>query len=136
MIKGYKAVMILASIGIALAIYLLYEYIALPTFSPCYINSYINCEASTKGPLANTFGIPTALYGLTGYFLILIGALRRKPKLIFGMATFGLLFCLRITFLEFFVVKAICPVCMACQVDMLITFILSVIILKKAGTKS
>lgn len=120
----YKIVKPLAVFGIILALYLLYEYLSPVHKSLCYVNSYINCEASTKGPLANTLGIPTAIWGLTGYIIILISALKKWPKLLFGMATFGLFFCLRITFLEIFVVKALCPVCLACQLDMIALFIL------------
>lgn len=124
MTKIYKATTILSVIGIGLALYLLYEYFSPPHQSLCYVNSYINCEASTKGELANTLGIPTALYGLVGYTIILISALKKWPKLLFGMAAFGLLFCLRITFLEVFVINALCPVCLACQAIMIIIFIL------------
>lgn len=124
MSKIYKVITILSVIGIGLALYLTNEYFAPPHQSICYINSYINCEASTKGELAKTLGIPTALYGLTGYFIILIASLKKWPKLLFGMATFGLLFCLRITFLEVFVINALCPVCLTCQAIMIVIFIL------------
>lgn len=121
----------LSIIGIGLALYLFYEYLTVPEVSPCYINSYINCEASTKGPLANTLGIPTALYGLVGYSLILLSSIKKWKRVLFGVATFGLLFCLRITFLELFVIKQICPVCIACQIVMLTLFIMSVKLLKR-----
>ncbi len=121
----YKIIMLLSVIGIGLALYLLYEAFAPAHRSLCYINSTINCEASTKGALAYTLGIPTALYGLTGYVIILLSAIFKKRKLLLGMVTFGLLFCLRITFLEVFVINAICPVCLLCQTDMLILFILA-----------
>lgn len=127
----YKIVIPLALIGIGLALYLLYEYLAPPHPSLCYINSYINCEASTRGPLANTFGIPTALWGLTGYIMILISAIKRWRRVLFGVVTFGLLFCLRITYLELFVINAICPVCLACQTVMIILFILGIKLLEK-----
>ncbi len=127
----FKIVVPLALIGIGLALYLLYEYFAPPHQSLCYINSYINCEASTKGSLANTLGIPTAIFGLTGYIIILIAALKRWRRVLLGMATFGLLFCLRITFLELFVINAICPVCLACQTVMIILFILGIKLVEK-----
>lgn len=134
--KTYKATTILSVIGIGLALYLLYEYFSPPHQSLCYINSYINCEASTKGPLANTLGIPTALYGLTGYTIILISALKKWRRLLFGMAAFGLLFCLRITYLEVFVINALCPVCLACQAIMIVLFILGHQLISKNSTIS
>lgn len=127
----YKIIIPLSLVGIGLAIFLFYEYLFQPEVSPCYINSVINCEASTKGPLATTLGIPTALYGLLGYIIILVAAIKKWPKLVFGMSTFGLVFCLRITFIELFFIKQICPVCLACQVIMAILFILSILLLKQ-----
>ncbi|MBI4990575.1 vitamin K epoxide reductase family protein [Candidatus Gottesmanbacteria bacterium] len=127
----YKIIIPLALVGIGLALYLLYEYLAPPHQSLCYINAQINCEASTKGALANTLGIPTALWGLTGYIMILISAIRKWRRVLFGVVTFGLLFCLRITFLELFVVNAICPVCLACQTVMIILFILGIKLLEE-----
>lgn len=130
-ISIYTIIMSLAIIGIGLGLYLFYEYLAPPHISLCYINAYINCEASTKGPLANTLGIPTALWGIAGYTVILISAAKRLKKLMLGTVIFGLLFCLRITILELFVIKAICPVCLACQTDILILFILAIIAYRK-----
>lgn len=126
----------LSIIGIGLALYLLYQYYAPAHDSLCYINSTINCDASTKGELANTLGIPTAFFGLVGYILILIASLKEWKRVVLGIATFGLLFCLRITFLELFVIKAICPVCILCQINMVAIFILGIILIrKKADTK-
>lgn len=130
-INYFTLVKILAIIGIGLATYLFSEYLTPAHRSPCYINSTINCLASTKGELANTLGIPTALYGLTGYLIILVAAMKKWRRVILGMATFGLLFCLRITFLEIFIIKVICPVCLLCQLDMIILFILGLIINRK-----
>lgn len=121
----YKIIAPLAVVGIGLAIYLLYEYFSPSHQSLCYINTTINCEASTKGVLAVTLGIPTAFYGLVGYFVILLSAIKKWPRLLFAMATFGLVFCLRITFLELFVIKAICPVCLACQLIIIAIFVMA-----------
>ena len=120
----------LALVGVGLAIYLLYEYLAPAHKSVCYLSSTINCEASTKGVLANTLGIPTALWGLTGYSVIFLAAIKKWKRVLLGMTTFGLLFCLRITILELFVVKVICPVCVLCQLIMIAEFGLAVLILQ------
>lgn len=126
----YSLILMLSIIGIGLALYLLYQYYSPPHDSLCYINSTINCDASTKGELANTLGIPTGFFGLVGYIFILIASIKEWKKVVLGVATFGMLFCLRITFLELFVIKAICPVCLACQVNMIIILILSIMLLK------
>jgi len=120
----YKWIIFLAGIGLLLAVYLLWQQLSRPAFQPCYVNSYINCDAVISGPVAKTLGIPTPLYGLCGYIIILIAALMRKPKLLLGVATFGLIFCLRLGYIELFQLKVICPVCISCQLIMLAIFLI------------
>ena len=128
--KAYKLIYFLSIVGIGLALYLLYSYFFHPSFQPCSINAQINCDAAIKGSVSTLFGIPTALYGLIGYILILVGTLRKNKKLILGMSTFGVLFCLRITFIEIFQIKVYCPVCLTCQVVMLVIWIISLKLMK------
>ncbi len=118
----YKAIKILSVIGISLAVYLFYSYLTRPDFQPCYVNSVINCDAVIKGEVAKTLGIPTSLYGLVGYTSILLAAIFRKKRVALGFAIFGMLFCLRITYIELFQLKVICPVCITCQLVMLGVF--------------
>lgn len=125
MTKLYKISKILSIIGIGLAIYLFYSYLAPTPPGLCNITATINCDAVTKGPLAEIFGIPVSLIGLIGYILILYSSILKLKKLHLGMTTFGMLFCLRLTFLEIFVEKVFCPVCGACQLVMLALFIIS-----------
>lgn len=119
-IDWYRISFWLALVRIGLALYLLYEKFAPAHQSLCYLNSYINCEASTKGPLSSTLGIPTPLYGLIGYIVIALAAYQKRLRLFLAMALFGLVFCLRITYLEVFVAKALCPVCLTCQTIMIV----------------
>lgn len=122
--KVYGAVKVLASIGILLAVYLLWQQFFRPAFQPCYVNSFINCDAVISGPVAKTFGIPTPLYGLIGYVVILYAAFVQRAKLLLGMATFGLLFCLYLAYVELIQLRVICPVCISCQVIMIGVFVL------------
>lgn len=118
-------VMRLALFGMVLAMYLYYEYVTKNLLGACNINAVINCGPITTGNLAQLFGIPVALIGLTGYVVILLSAFFKKFKLAFFMASFGMLFCLRLMFLEIFVEHVICPICVACQLVMLTEFILT-----------
>jgi uncharacterized membrane protein len=120
----------LSLVGILLAIYLLLEQIFRPSFQPCYVNSTINCDAIISGAVAKTWGIPTPLYGLIGYITIFFAAMSHKKKLLLGMSTFGLAFCLWIAYQELFLLHVICPVCILCQLIMLTIFTLSLIITK------
>ena len=121
----WNLMIVLALIGIVLATYLLYNFYAVVPSTICNISSGINCNAITKGTLSTLFGIPVALVGLIGYAVILFSSLTKKKKLAMGMTAFGMLFCLRLTILELFFIKVICPVCIACQIIMLIVFLLS-----------
>jgi len=118
----------LAVIGIGLALFLLWEQNFHPSFQPCNINSTVNCNAIISGLVAKTLGIPTPLYGLVGYIVILFAAFRKNTKLILGMATFGLAFCLYIAYRELFQLHVVCPVCILCQLDMITVFIMGIIL--------
>lgn len=77
------------------------------------------------------FGINVPFYGLAGFVFMIIGAIKKWPKLIVGMGLFGTFFCLRIILLEIFQVKEYCPVCLMCQVVMIAITILGVMLLQQ-----
>lgn len=129
----YTAIKILSFIGILLSVYLLWQQFFRPAFQPCYVNSYINCDAVISGPVAKTFGIPTPLYGLIGYVVIATAAFLQRKKLLLGMATFGLVFCLSIAYIELFQLHVVCPVCISCQIIMIAVFLLGVRVLHKTS---
>lgn len=120
LLKKYRLwTMILAVVGIGLASYLYYEYAVQETFGVCNISSVVNCEPVTKGELALFMGIPVSIIGGTGYLMILIFTFLKKFKVAFGMAVFGILFCLRLMILEIFVHQVICLICLACMLVMI-----------------
>jgi uncharacterized membrane protein len=129
--KYFDWVKILAVIGIELAVFLLWEQFFHPAFQPCNINATVNCNAVISGEVSKTLGIPTPIIGLVGYIMILIGAFWKKPKMILGMATFGLVFCLYLAYRELFQLHVICPVCIGCQLDMIAVFILGILLTRK-----
>ena len=114
-----KIIIFLSIIGILLASYLFINYLTVPEQTICSINSTINCDAVIKGPLAETLGIPTALYGMVGYVVILFAAIKNYKKLLLGTAIFGVLFCIRLILIEAFQLKVYCPVCIMCMIVMI-----------------
>ncbi len=131
-IKLYFWIKVLAIFGLMLGSYLMYEQITMPAWTPCTINATVNCDAVIKGEVSKTLGIPTPIYGLVGYAMILLGAITKSKKLVLSMAAFGLVFCMYIAYVELFMLHVICPVCIGCQVDMIISFILA-LMLKKSS---
>ena len=129
----WKTIAGLSILGLLLATYLFYNFLTKPLFESCYVNSRINCDAVTKGSLSTLFGIPVSLIGLTGYIIILLSSIFRKKLFVLGMSTFGMVFCLFITYQEVFLLKVICPVCLTCQLVMLTVFLLAIYLnLKKS----
>ena len=114
---------VLSLVGVCLAIYLFYNFLTKPAVESCYLNSTINCDAVTKGSLSTLFGIPVSLVGLLGYIAIFFSALFKLKKLLLGVTTFGMIFCLYLTSQEVFVLKVICPVCITCQIVMFFVFL-------------
>ena len=129
--KLFFVIKALSIVGVILAVYLLWQQFYKPEFQPCNINATINCEAIISGPVAKTFAIPTPLYGLIGYIVIFFAALFRKKRLLLGMATFGLSFCLWIAYRELFELHVICPICITCQFIMIGVFSLAAILMRK-----
>ena len=129
--KIYFFIKALSLVGIILAVYLLWQQLFQPEFQPCNINATINCEAIINGAVAKTFGIPTPLYGLIGYTVIFFAAIFKKKRLLLGMATFGLAFCLWIAYKELVELRVICPICIACQLIMISVFSLAIVVNKK-----
>jgi uncharacterized membrane protein len=131
--KIFDWIKILGTIGIGLALFLLWERFFKPAFQPCNINSTVNCNAVISGQVSDTLGIPTPLIGLIGYVVIMFAAFKKNAKLVLGMSAFGLAFCLYIAYRELFQLHVVCPVCVLCQLDMITVFILGIILNHKTS---
>jgi len=95
-----------------------------------------DCNAVQSSPFARLFGIlPVGVVGIAGYLAILAAwfypRLRRDriapymPLIVFGMTIFGVLFSLYLTFLEPFVIQAVCIWCITSAVIMTLLLLLS-----------
>lgn len=121
----FNLMVFLSTVGFILASYLLYNFYNASSVLLCDINDKINCQAVISGSLSTFAGVPVALVGLIGYSVIIFASLTQRSKLSLLMASFGMVFCLRLTILETFFIKVICPICLACQVLMFLVFIIS-----------
>ena len=95
-----------------------------------------DCEAVNSSRYAELGGIPIALFGLLAYLLILIIFFMElkfpewQDSLLlahFGVTLAGTLYSLYLTYLEIFVLKAVCPFCVVSAVIIIILFIISIL---------
>ncbi len=87
-----------------------------------------DCNAVQASPYARLFGVlPVGVFGLAGYLILLATWLapRFLPRLrsiatsaFFALALFGVTFSIYLTYLEIFVIRAICLWCLASAVTM------------------
>ena len=94
-----------------------------------------DCNTVQSSPYARLLGIPIGLLGMGGYFLMLAAWVWPRwrhdrlaayaPLLLFGMAFFGVLFSLYLTYLEPFVIGAVCAWCLSSAVLITLLMVLS-----------
>jgi uncharacterized membrane protein len=122
---------ILSVLGMGVAFYLTYVE---TTGVEAACGPVGDCNTVQLSPYAVLFGVlPVGLLGLIGYVMILVGwaiyqygpqSLRWTSAIaIWGMAFFGLLFSIYLTFLEPFVIGATCMWCVSSAVIMTLVFL-------------
>lgn len=126
---------ILAVLGLGVAFYLTY----VETQNVAAVCGPVgDCNAVQSSPYAKLFNfLPVGLLGLLGYVGILamwgvqrVGrgslAARLAPFALLGMALFGVLFTIYLTYLELFVIHAVCIWCLTSAVIMAAVLVLAV----------
>jgi len=125
--------LVLIVVGLAVAGYLTY----VETQSVAAVCGPVgDCNSVQTSSYAKLFGIlPVGLLGMIGYVAILIAWLWGRfgsdrladyaPIAAHGMTVFGVLFSLYLTFLEPFVIKAVCIWCLTSAVVMTLVMLLS-----------
>src|SRR5713226_8028769 len=118
-----QAIALLALVGLFVAVYLWLHAIGIGGAIKCGASGA--CEVVQTSRWAVFLGQPVALYGVIGYVVILIVALaglwpaalvqRGWNVLLFGLATIGFVFTLYLTYLEVFVIHAICRWCVGSE---------------------
>lgn len=115
-----------ATLGIAVA-----TYIAIADAgggSPVCLAGGGGCETVAKSSYSDLLGINVAIFGIVGYVLLLGCALLRGDGARmagFGLALVGFGFSVYLTYLELFVIDAICQWCVASAVLMTVLFALN-----------
>ena len=129
--------LVLAILGALDAIYL---YIYKLTGNPHMCLGNGGCHNVNFSPYSEINGIPISLFGLAAYLaiiciLILEGRLKlaktNGPLAIFGISLGGVAFTAYLTYLELYVINAICPFCVASAIIITLIFVLAIIRLVK-----
>jgi uncharacterized membrane protein len=134
---------IVTIIGLVDSLYLL--WIKLANDKVYCIQGVGDCWTVNTSKYSMVFGIPVSLFGIIGYALILLVFLLEKRynllrtnglTILFGLTLAGLLYSGYLTYIELFVIMAICPFCVISAVAMIILFVLSVYRLIKNQAES
>jgi uncharacterized membrane protein len=128
----YWAIFILACLGILDAAYLLvYKFTENDAF--CFGSG--GCHDVNFSSYSEIGGIPVSVFGLIA-FLVIAGILLLEPRLkiatengplaVFGISLAGVVFTAYLTWLEIYVIHAICPFCVASAIIIALIFILAI----------
>lgn len=116
----------LAVAGILISAYLTWSH--LRGVAPVCVGGSSGCETVQSSRYSEILGVPVALLGVAGYATLLLSAIPRDERaVLLGLfvALVGTLFNAYLTYLELFVIRAICQWCVANAVVMLAALLLS-----------
>jgi len=132
------ALILLALAGLGVSAYLMWGYTVEGAELACGGSS--GCEEVKQSVYASILGMPLPVLGLVSYTVLLglvILQVRFSVKeeqwaaytalVIFGISLVGVLYSAYLTYIEFFVIYAICRWCVASAVIMAVFFILSIL---------
>jgi uncharacterized membrane protein len=127
------AIPVLSIIGLGVSVYLTYVEF---THARALCGPVGDCNAVQSSPFAKLFGVvPIGLVGAIGYIAILVAWVWRRFRndslarlagpVMFGMALFGTLFSVYLTYLELFVIHAVCIWCLSSAVLITVLMLLN-----------
>lgn len=115
-----------ATIGIGVASYI--TIVESGGGAPACLAGGGGCETVAESSYSHIAGVNIAIFGVVGYVLILLSAFFRNDAARFGgfaVALGGFGFSVYLTYLELYVIEAICQWCVASAVLMTILFLLN-----------
>ena len=119
---------VLSILGLLMSAYLTWVHLA--GIAPICLAGSGGCEAVQTSRYAEILGVPVAVLGIVGYARLLFSALLRGERgVLLGLfvALVSVLFSAYLTWLELFVIHAICQWCVASAILMMASFLLTVI---------
>jgi len=101
------------------------------------------CHNVNFSPYSEIYGIPVSAIGIAGYLVILAVLLleprsrflqENGPVAVFGMGLTGVAFSAYLTYLELYVIHAVCPFCVTSAIMIGIIFIVAIVRLVRQPT--
>ncbi|NIP30448.1 MAG: hypothetical protein GTO02_10760 [Candidatus Dadabacteria bacterium] len=133
-INNWKGISIVALslLGIILSGYLTNKIINYSELNFCLTG--VECDIVNSSRYSKLLGVPVSVFGLIGYLSILTVSFlsltkNNKWKFLYILSMTGFSFTVYLTFLELYIIKAICSLCILSAI--IITLILFLVILKK-----
>jgi uncharacterized membrane protein/protein-disulfide isomerase len=133
-----KLLVAFALLGLAAssaATYVHYNLIQNPDYSSfCDINATVSCKAAYLSRYGSVAGVPVAVGGVLffSWVLLMVWGSRGKsrikdsaPAYIFAVSTLALAVVLYLAYASFFVLKEVCPLCVATYVGVIGIFVIS-----------
>ncbi len=119
-------ILALTALGIILSLYLTYIHFTESQAAFCAAGT--DCDTVRQSGFSTIIGVPVAALGVAGYSVLLVVFLinmkkRTKWLLLYILALAGFVFSAYLTYIELFVIKAICMYCIFSAVLMTIIFI-------------
>ena len=128
-----QAIVLLALVGLLLALYLSLYKLGLIGTLQCGTGS---CEYVQTSRYAEVLGMPVAFYGVVGYAVLFVVGMagvqprlvtdRRITVLLAALSSLGLAFTLYLTYIELFVLHAVCRWCVVSAVIITAIWALSI----------
>lgn len=135
-----NTLLVLALVGIVVASYL--SWVSLGAEREAVCGPVGDCHAVQNSQYADVVGIPVALLGTAMYGTLLLLIVVRRWRVVggpvtgvwmFALALGGMVYSFYLTYLELFVIEAVCLWCVVSAVVVTLFFILTVPELRKAG---
>lgn len=138
-----QTIALLALVGFFVAVYLWLHALGIGGALKCGAGA---CETVQTSRWAVFLGLPVAFYGVVGYGAVCVVAIvalrpaalaqRAWSRLLFAMATLGLLFSLYLTYAELFLVQAICRWCVGSALIITATWIVTLLGLRSPAPRT
>lgn len=138
--RSGSILVVLAILGIAIAGYLTASKLSgeVPVCGPLR-----GCETVSTSEYSEIMGIPVALFGVAYSVVALVASIvwwragdRRALYLLYGMGLLGLLAVIYLTYLELFVIGAVCVWCVSYSVTVVGGWLVAVVALRGSSRPS